>query len=227
MSDLWHPSAIRVSPPFESRGRYPGGWPRGAVVHTTGGSTPQGAIETARSGGLGFLVLDRMGRLYQGMPLDCVGAHAGRSEWPGLGKSVSSSLIGIECVCDGMVEPMHEDRTDRMGVVHRRPNGMYRSWYGRTLESPDVRYVPQSEGSAHGFYHKLTMTQEEELEALLVWLYMHAPSRGHFDPAFVLGHSEVAVPAGRKTDPGGSLGWTMDELRTRLTAAIWLEEGRR
>lgn len=72
---------IQLSPQFNSQPRNQN--PRMIVVHSTGGSSLSGAIDTLRAKGLGYhFLIDKDGRVYQGCRMDRKCGHAGNSYGP-------------------------------------------------------------------------------------------------------------------------------------------------
>lgn len=202
---LRYPEAIVGPTSMRTRGKYPKGYPEGAIVHFTSGHSRKGdsdALNTVQGGiadGYCYFVVSSEGRIYQSFPLDEWGYHAGVSNWPGLGASVSTRLVGIEVACAGKVSKL----TD----------GKFRSWFGEIYEPGEVRHVPNKVGNVQkGDYHKYTEAQETALRHLLLWLKYNNPEVFNLD--WVLGHDEVAPD--RKNDPGGSLSVPMDMFRAEL-----------
>jgi N-acetyl-anhydromuramyl-L-alanine amidase AmpD len=190
-------------------GVYREGYPEGALIHYTAARSSKGlndafaAMDWGKKEGYAFLTIASNGQLVQGHPINEWGYHAGQSFWPGLGKSLSSRLIGIEICSAGKLEPQKD--------------GTYMSWYGEKFTDQDVRYVGKSYGCDEGFYHKFTLEQEQALWALLVFLKENDP-KGRFKFENVLGHHEVtnSSTGRRKLDPGGSFSIPMELLRRAL-----------
>ena len=208
---LWHPQAIRSEDRMPTQGLYPRGYPEGAVIHYTAGQFKNGlesaknAVKEGVKNGYAYLCIGRDGKLVQAHPLNEWGYHAGQSFWPGLGKSLSSKLIGIELCSAGMLE--------------RQKDGSFKSWWGETIDPKQVRWVDESHGCEPGYYHAFSDVQEKALWALIIWLYGNDPKR-RFKFDNVLGHHEIAgkdsIGMNRKKDPGGSMSLSMDLLRTGL-----------
>ena len=194
-----------------TQGLYPRGYPEGAVIHYTAGQFKNGlesaknAVKEGAKNGYAYLCIGRDGKLVQAHPLNEWGYHAGQSFWPGLGKSLSSKLIGIELCSAGMLE--------------RQKDGSFKSWWGETIDPKQVRWVDESHGCEPGYYHAFSDVQEKALWALIIWLYGNDPKR-RFKFDNVLGHHEIAgkdsIGMNRKKDPGGSMSLSMDLLRTGL-----------
>lgn len=206
---LWCPFAVTKGfPAARTKGKYPKGYPEGAIVHFTAGHPEEtlanGLAFQAREGYTYFLI-DQDGNIGQNFPLNEWGQHAGESYWNGLGKSVSNRVVGIEITCAGVLDKNNAP------------------WFAPRVPFPDarVRTVVAKDNVQAGNYQKYTPAQEHALMRLLAWLRKNDPTT--FKVEYVLGHDEVSGKRGlgynRKPDPGGSLSLTMDELRARLAAA--------
>lgn len=74
--------------------------PRLVVIHYTGDNSCQGAVSWLTSRGSGVsahLVVDKDGTVYQLLPFNVVGWHAGKSQWNGQ-SGVNAFSVGIENV---------------------------------------------------------------------------------------------------------------------------------
>lgn len=199
---LWVPFADTSGKKMKAQGTYSKGYPEGATVHFTAGqcdteSDAVGSADWGVSQGYAFFVIGPTGKLYQRLPLNQWGHHAGTSSWPGLGSSLSKRLVGIEVACAGKVDS----------------NG--KAWFGKTFPKEKLRVSPSKHNIQGGTYVKYTAAQEETLIRLLLWLKANNPEVFNFD--YVLGHDEIAPS--RKNDPGASLSVTMPELREKLKVA--------
>lgn len=204
-AQLLYPGADQ-SVAMKTRGPYRRGYPEGAVVHYTAGRFEKGdadAVATMKYGASDFcyFCISATGKVYQGAPLDRWGSHAGGSKWPGLGSWVSQYLVGIE-ICSA-------------GLLEQAPAGL-KPWWGKPLVPETLaRKVEVRENiNQAGWYHAYTQAQEDALTELILWLHGNAPDTFQLD--LVLGHDEVASPAGRKNDPGGALSTSMPALREKL-----------
>jgi hypothetical protein len=208
---LWYPAMEAKIAPMKSRGKYAKGYPEGAVVHFTAGRSLLGAknakntVEGGIKNGYMFFVIDKDGLVYQNFPLSDWGYHAGTSNWKDLGSSVSSKLVGIEICNAGSVKPLKDK---------------YVSWFGEIYEPEQVRHIKEKRDALDptGYFHKYTTAQETSLISLLVWLHKNNPDV--FKIENVVGHHEVAVPYGRKNDPGGSLSMSMTALRQKIKSLV-------
>lgn len=216
---LWYFDAD-TSMRMKTRGRYPGNYPLGAVVHFTAGRFEKGdyhaeaTINWGNKMGHCYFCISTTGKVYQTAPLDSWGSHAGSSRYDGLGYSLSRKLVGIEITCAGKVKRNGDFYEPWWNKTHARSGNTY-------LTRSQVRYVNKTENiTAAGYYHRYTQEQEDSLTALLLW--MHENGDGHFSLDRVLGHDEIAVNSngqlGRKTDPGGSLSHSMPAYRKYLKA---------
>ncbi len=207
---LWFPAADRqLSMP--TQGYYVRGWPQGAVVHFTAGRSLRGDADAEATIKFGsakshcYFCISTTGKVYQTAPLNRWGSHAGDSQYPGLGKWVSSKLVGIEVCNAGRVK-----RTDRGYEPSWNTPGAASNTY---FQEPDVRTVTAGDNIlVAGSFHKYTPEQEASLFDLLLWLHRSNPAVFNLD--FVLGHDEVSPH--RKADPGGALSMTMPLLRRAL-----------
>lgn len=200
---LWYPLAVIVEPEMKTRGKYPKGYPEGAVVHYTAGHSRKSAISQAQKHGWAYFVIDQPGEVYQAHPLDRWGYHAGVSEWGAqYPNGVSKHLVGIEVVC--------------AGKLTKSDDGSLRTWWGKEVPQENAILVSGKDWGDDGYYEKFTQEQEDSLVSLLFWLKTNSP--WIFSANYVLGHHEVSP--GRKTDPGGSLSMPMDQLREELLG-LW------
>jgi N-acetyl-anhydromuramyl-L-alanine amidase AmpD len=215
---------INVSP----RGTYfsKGGNPLGWVVHFTAGRFSKGkdsALGTLRwlgKSGLGCLVMDTDGNIYQAKNQDLNerDSHAGVSKWQGK-SSVSNYCGGMEICNAGKL---------------RRYKGQWHPWWnfdnkgrykgGSPIPDDQVRIGSKNKNAVAGAFHKYTPEQEASLIEFLVW---QAKTNPDFQVDWICGHDECAGDMSwakgkygdsglgryRKTDPGHSLSMTMDELR--------------
>lgn len=201
--DLWYDKADCSHGQLKTRGKYRKGYPEGAVVHFTAGRSrdEQDAVQMtkmAEQRGHCYFVIGPTGKVYQSFPLSEWGFHAGPSEFGGL-NGISQYLVGIE-VCSA-------------GKLSEAKDGLI-SWYSERVPREVSRFVDAKDSAGAGWYHKFTDAQEASLIELILWLKGNATDIFSLD--YVVGHSEVASPRGRKSDPGGSLSVSMPELRSKL-----------
>lgn len=206
---LWYPKAKIIKGQIP-QGKYKKNYPIGAVVHFTSGrdETEQQAIDTLKWGitmKYSFFVISPNGQVYQSLPLDKWGFHCGDSGWEGLGQKLSDQLVGIEVCCAGNVNKISDEK--------------YKAWFGQEYSPHQIREIKyNTDNQKAGFYRKYTASQEMALTELILWLKENNPEVFNLD--YVLGHDEVSGPKGigywRKTDPGGSLSYTMPEYRDFL-----------
>lgn len=192
----WIPHALDWRPRFLTRGKYPQGYPEGAVVHFTAGwRKGTDACDTANKSGWNFVCITGDGKLLQGAPLSHWGAHSGTSH--------HRRLVGIEVACAGKVTPKGQK---------------FVSWFGEEYDGLEVRQIHRrTENQYPGHYLRFTDAQERALVDLLMWLKAEAPTIFDFDK--VIGHDEACDAEGRagdKVDPGGSLSMTMPAFRKFL-----------
>jgi N-acetyl-anhydromuramyl-L-alanine amidase AmpD len=208
--ELWCPFAIKLNGGGVVKGNYPQKYPVGAVVHFTAGwNKPLAAVSMLRDcakRGLGVTFgIDYNGDIYQTMPLDSWGYHAGDSKWKGLNGTVSDDLVGIEICSGGMLD---------------LKDGKYYTWFGKEVPKEQVRVVtvttyPQE---SLGAYEIFSPAQEASLIKLLKWLKEN--NKETFNTSYILGHDEVCHPKGRKNDPGGALSMSMPGLRKMIKSSF-------
>lgn len=214
------PFAVQSPKRMKTKGKYEGGYPKGAVVHFTSGRYEGGvdkALDTIEGGiknGFTFLCIGNDGAIVQAHPINEWGYHAGESAWKNpkfvkrLVGTVSDDLIGIEI--------------NNAGKLEKTKDGRYKTWFGTYIDAKDVRYVAEAEyGCPSGYYHKFTPEQEATLIETLLWLKSNDKT-GLFNFDLVVAHHEVSGKLGigffRKNDCGGSLSMNMNDLRSLLKA---------
>lgn len=176
---------------------------RGVLIHTTAGRSLKGrsdAVATLKymaDNGLGCIVMDKDGKLYraENQDLDTVAWHAGNSKFQDV-TGLSQYLIGLEICCAGKLVDKNT------------------AWFGEKYPDDQVRHIPTKKDNIWpGYYHKMTNAQEESLINFCLWQLSENPE---FRLSWILSHDQVCVPAGRKTDCGGSLSYTIPEFQAML-----------
>lgn len=235
---LWYPKAENVHQSsgykMRSRGEYKSGYPRALTVHWHSGwallkgfwmrpfpfqtpSTPKlkamardYALRCMKGGaknGYLFFSMDVFGNIYQSRPLNKHGYHAGSSHHPALGYNISDESAGMEILSPGKLKVK---------------NGKYLTWFGLEIPAEQVRHIAEDVGNIKkGFYCMFTKEQETSLIEFTAWLKENSPKVSGADVfkiANLNGHDEVAP--NRKTDPGGSLSMTIEQLKTAVRARL-------
>lgn len=200
--DFKLPKIENLDTGMRTRGSYktPTGRPKGLVVHFTAGRWDKGkqdAINTLRwlaGAGLGCIVMDKDGNLLKdkNQDLNEVAYHAGSSEWKGK-KGISFYCLGLELCNAGKL------------------NSQGKAWFGQEVPKKERREITDRAHGAPGLYHAYSKEQEKALMNFIKWQMDTNPE---FDPDWIVGHHEIAP--NRKTDPGGSLSITMNELRAKV-----------
>jgi len=201
---LWCPFAEISKTEMPTKGKYKKLYPAGLTIHFTAGRSLKGdrdsenCLAYGKKQGYAYWCLSRDGTIFQSHSLDSWGYHAGKANW-GVFKSCSDKMLGLEINCAGKLT---------------KKGDKYFSWFGEEYPENEVRFVKAKENIIEGYYHKYTIEQEASLIQLCLWLKSNNPDVFSF--ANVAGHDEIAVPKGRKSDPGGSLSMTMPEFRELL-----------
>jgi N-acetyl-anhydromuramyl-L-alanine amidase AmpD len=198
-SGHYEPKIVTLPIDIKIPGKYVGGKARGVVVHYTAGrrgdiKEATATLKSMAESGLGCLVMDANGVIYKARNQNLLtdySYHAGKSAWKGF-TGISRYCIGMEICGAGLLDKNNK------------------SWYGETFDESLVRTSKAKDNIRAGKYLAFTPAQEKSLINFIRWQLNTNPS---FDPDWIVGHDEIAIPAGRKVDPGGSLSMTMPELR--------------
>lgn len=204
---------IQTDVHVKERGNYKTktGNPRGLIVHFTAGhNNPVGTLNSLSSRGLSCLVMDDAGKVYRAknQALNDVGYHAGNSKIHGY-SGASLYCMGME-ICNAGELTLYK--------------GKYYPWWcfdskknfkgGKSIPEDQIRFITKNADNYRiGAFHKYTSEQEESLVKFCLWQLKVNPE---FKIDWIMGHDEVAVPLGRKSDPGGSLSLTMPDFREFL-----------
>ena len=214
---LWMPFAKQLTR-GASRGKYPKGYPIGALVHFTAGHRNGLADgnQLMRNTGMLYLLIDKDGNVGQSNPLNEHGYHGGASAWKGISGYVSDDLVGIEVQCAGQLTK-YKDKYYPWWDRSNGGNGPHQWLAENAIEEKDVIHYQKKVGNIQpGYYHRYTQLQIMALTRVLLWLYFNNTSV--FNPDFILGHDEVAPS--RKNDPGGALLQDMGSYRAYLDGLI-------
>lgn len=181
-------------------------YPLGAVVHFTAGRAASeddaaNSLKWLLSNKLKAVVIGPTGKLHFPPNWDTLwGYHTGPASHPVLGGALSRKLLGIEVANEGQL---------RLGN-----DGKFYTWFGSVVPKERVNHYPKDTGNIRaGYYAAFTKPQ---FDALVNFIFSLKRRFDYFDFDNVLGHDEIALPPGRKTDPGGSLGMTMEAFRKFL-----------
>ncbi len=201
--DFIMPKIVTTDIEVETHGQYKtaSGKPRGLIVHTTFGrfaDKREDALNTLRflaSRGLGCMVMDTDGVIYKAKNQGDkdVAYHAGRSQW--------MSVSGMSYYCMGM-EICNAGKLDDDNT----------SWFGQKIDATNtIAYPEKTNNIKAGVYHLITTAQKN---ALINFVKFQKMTNPEFNINWLAGHDEVSP--NRKSDPGGSLGETMLEFRSRF-----------
>lgn len=186
------------SPNFSSRGSAE---VIGTVVHYTGGWSTGGSIkwlmDKAAKASAHF-VIARDGEITQLVELHVAAWHAGVGEMPHGGEVLSNPnqcTIGIELSNCGLLQKHGEDFFYEVGRTLKRYEG----------EAPQFRALVYDNGlRVEGWWEPFW---DEQLDALQGLLRQLAEAGFREAVSNLVGHEEIAMPLGRKTDPGPCFPW--------------------
>ena len=165
--------------------------PKGVVVHFTCSYNLKDTAEYFASAGVDIhLLIDKNGEVVQMVPFNRKAAHAGESKWNGF-TSLNNHFIGIELINIGPLVKKGEKFYDCYN----------REWKGQVVEREMLGYK---------YWEPFTAAQERALWDVLVAI----KSKYKILNKNICGHHECSP--GRKSDPGGSLSFTMESLRSYL-----------
>lgn len=186
--------AYAPSPNFSGR---LGHTPKATVVHYTAGGSGGGSVSwlcnpMARASA--HFLIERDGRKNQLVDLDQAAWHAGVGEFEGE-SNPNLFTIGIELANHGFVQLINGDYYYEIGRSLKK----YRRAEPRWAE-----LVYDNGNSVSGYWEPYPDAQLDSLQELLLWLkdagYKEAVSN-------LVGHEEIALPMGRKKDPGPLFPW--------------------
>lgn len=230
---------------IRTRGKYAGLYPDGICIHYTAGRSRGPEFAGPKYGKSAekhaynlmayqkkqdlssYLIMDRLGRIYQNFPIDEWGWHVGKSYHDNLGGMLSKKLVGIEIQCAGKVKAATKEDVDAWEDYNKKKlkkGNYYKARWTRVdrgdwfFSEDEVRYGEAVDNCAEGFYHKFTELQERELTRFILWLYKNG--RGKFSMSNVFGHDSICKPEGRKSDPGHSLSKTIPQYQKELYEII-------
>lgn len=153
------------------------------IYHLTAGPSLEGTVsgfKNSKSGRSAHFVIGKDGSIVQMVSLDRASWHAGKSALAGK-KNVNDFSIGIEIVNWGQLSSQ---------------GGKFYNW----TKKP---YIGPRPVLARGVYWEpYTNAQYNALIRLTQYLLTRFPTITH-----ITGHEHVALPAGRKNDPGGAFDW--------------------
>jgi len=165
----------------------------------SGKATANFIANDTKGAGSTHLLIDRDGKVIQLVPFDIAAFHVGSSAWEGL-TGLNNYSLGIMFVNAGQLGQLH------------KVNDKWTSENGRVYEVADVYVRKNPSTGEESFWEQYTEEQIRSAERVIAALSLAYPSI-----EAVVGHSEVAIPLGRKTDPGPAL--PIERLRDALAKA--------
>jgi len=170
----------------------------GVTIHHLADVKVGRVIDSLLAEGLGYhVIIDRDGTVIQTTYFSQRVNHAGTAKWRGA--SPNREHIAVSLASWGTVKIQDKK---------------YYAWNGSEIPAAQVAKRPGNLSNTLYHWHIATEAQEKSLVAFLRWCMTRGLKRENF-----CGHDECALPAGRKSDPGGVLSMTMTELRDKLGEA--------
>lgn len=160
------------------------------IMHFTAGGTQSGTVGWFRNPNAkvsAHYVVGRDGMVVQMVPLDKAAWHAGKSKI-GEKTGVNSYSVGIE-ICN-------------WGPL-RQVDGKFVTYSGRKYDGPTP--IQSADGR---YWEPYTDAQYASLLKLCEYL------TSEYEITHITGHSDIAIPQGRKHDPGDAFAW--DKFREGL-----------
>jgi len=164
---------------------------RGIIYHFTAGPRLEGTMRWFRNNPhrvSAHYIIGKDARLVQMVSLQRAAHHAGVGSLPGCGRSVNRCTVGVEIV--------------NWGPLRRRAGGF-------VTHSGQPYAGPPPVAASGGYWEPFTGAQYGALIRLTRFLMSRFPTITH-----ITGHEDIAVPRGRKNDPGGAFDWA------RIRAAL-------
>lgn len=215
----FHPDIpFAPSPNFSSR---KGNAVTGCVIHYTAGGSAGGAVSwlcNPQSKASAHFVISRSGQVVQLVPLDQAAWHAGLSEMMDgseMRGGANRFTIGIELANHGHLQRINGDFYYEIGRTVKR--------YRR--EDPGYGSLTYDHGLEYsGWWEKYP---DEQIDALQELLHMLSKTEYRAAASNLVGHEEIAMPLGRKKDPGPMFPWGrfLRKIDQRTRAHILPTEG--
>jgi N-acetylmuramoyl-L-alanine amidase len=184
------------------------------VIHYTAGGPASGSISWLRnplSKVSAHFVISRTGEITQLVSLDRAAWHAGTSELEidGVTRSRCNRFtIGIELANHGHLQKCGDEFFYEIG-------GVLRPYY---RETPVFATLEYDDGpTISGYWEPYPDEQVDALQELLLTL---GQTKYRAAASYLVGHEEIALPAGRKKDPGPLFPWDRFLRRHRTRSLV-------
>lgn len=190
--------------------------PQACVFHYTRGGRAKYTAEDFATPGAGrsaHWVISRRGEWYRCVDHSRAAWHAGVSEIVIDGSSypnVNQRTVGIELANKGLLTPGKD------GAWFWWLGGKERGrWIRYKGAEPQEGVLEYDDGQrVHGYWEPYPDAQIDSLQALLRHIAKEHPQAAQN----LIGHEDVAMPLGRKKDPGALFPW--ERFRSRLTRRV-------
>jgi len=190
----------------------------GIVLHYTAGLHSIGWMQSSLSKVSAHFLIARDGSITQLVDLADTAWHAGRAAMPyknQMSLNPNAFTIGIEL--------------ENLGMVHQQPDGAFMVELGNGLIPYPKNLATPLAGDLHflGDGHAISGHWEPYYETQITKLQWLLFELGEAYPGIlehVVGHAEIAIPVGRKIDPGALCPWAKlgrkpETLKVRSTLA--------
>ena len=168
--------------------------PVGVTIHYTAGGSAISTIDYLRKTAFRYhLIVDRDGVVFQMVDLGCKVNHAGVATWNLA--SPNSQHVAVAVANWGIVTPS---------------KGSYHTWANTVLSPQEIAIRPYNARLGFSPWEKCGPEQEGSLLYVVRWLI----AKFGMNTVNICGHDEAAPD--RKIDPGGTLSFSMAELRETL-----------
>jgi N-acetylmuramoyl-L-alanine amidase len=171
------------------------------VLHYTAGGSATGSIlwfKMRESNSSAHFVISRDGHITQCVPIDRAAEHVGKGQFGG-SQNVNDLSIGIEMANAGLLI----DDNGSFYYMEGTEKVLYRTDRYPIPMVGILRYPGQDVSPVKGYWEPYGEFQVEAAAKLCAEL---CKTYG-IDPLKIVGHQDVCLPIGRKTDPGGLWDW--------------------
>jgi len=164
------------------------------VLHYTAGSSLESSAKwlcNSKANASAHIIVGKNGDVVQLAPFNQIAWHAGKSKWKNR-TGLNKYSIGIEI--------------DNAGVLEKRADGKYYTWFNKEIENNKVVLAPHKHGEKGKAWEAFPKAQIERVEEICQLL------KEAYDIQEIVGHEDIAP--GRKKDPGPA--FPLDNMRSKI-----------